>query len=93
MLVATYKLYFRQNLSGINVSKAPAFEGYWSQEVELDPKRRPVVETINGKQYNSIEVMKYNLYPQRSGNLPIPAAEISTVAQVQVSRQITFCIR
>ena len=84
MLTATYKLYFRQNLSGFNVTKAPAFDGYWSQEVELDPKRRPAIETVNGKQYNTVEILKYNLYPQRAGSLPIAAAEISTVAQVPV---------
>ncbi|MCX7058605.1 MAG: hypothetical protein NTZ79_15875, partial [Proteobacteria bacterium] len=39
MLTASYKLYFRQNLGGFNVTKAPAFDGFWSQEVELDPKR------------------------------------------------------
>jgi BatD DUF11 like domain len=84
MLTATYKLYFRQNLEGINISKAPAFDGFWSQEVELDPKRRPTIETLNGKQYNTIEVLKYNLYPQRAGNLQVPPAELSTVAQVAV---------
>jgi hypothetical protein len=84
MLTATYKLYFRQNLAAVNISKAPAFEGFWSQEVELDPKRRPTVETVNGKQYNTIEILKYNLYPQRAGKLQVAPAEISTVAQVAV---------
>jgi hypothetical protein len=84
MLTATYKLYFRQNLNGLNVSKAPAFEGFWSQEVELDPQRRPGVETYNGKQYNTVEILKYNLYPQRSGNLVVAPAEISAIAQVAV---------
>jgi len=84
MLTAAYKLYFRQNLSGFNVTKAPAFDGYWSQEVELDPKRRPTVENVNGKQYNTVEILKYNLYPQRAGALPVAGCEVSTVAQVQV---------
>jgi hypothetical protein len=84
MLTATYKLYFRQNLAGFNVTKAPAFDGFWSQEVELDPKRRPTVENINGKQYNAVDILQYNLYPQRAGNLTVPSAEISTVVQVSV---------
>ncbi|MBL0308915.1 MAG: protein BatD [Bacteroidetes bacterium] len=84
MLTASYKLYFRQNLSGYNLSKAPTFDGFWSQEVELDPKRTPSVETINGKQFNTVEVLKYNLYPQRAGSLQIAPAELSTVAQVAV---------
>lgn len=84
MLTATYKLYFRQNLTGFNVTKAPSFDGYWSQEVELDPKRRPTTEVVNGKQYNTVEIMKYNLYPQRAGALPVAGCEVNTVAQVQM---------
>lgn len=84
MLTATYKLYFRQSLTGFNVTKAPAFDGYWSQEVELSPNRRPAAEVLNGKQYNTLEILKYNLYPQRAGNLPVAGCEVNTVAQVQV---------
>lgn len=84
MLTATYKLYFRHNLSGFNVTKAPAFDGFWSQEVTLDANRTRKVETINGKQYYTVDIMKYNLYPQRDGSLTIPPAEVNAVAQVQV---------
>lgn len=83
MLTATYKLYFRQNLTGFNVTKAPAFDGFWSQEVELDPKRKQQIENYNGKQYYTLEVMKYNLYPQRDGQLTIPHAEVNTTALIQ----------
>lgn len=83
-LTVTYKLYFRQNLGGFNVTKAPAFDGFWSQEVELDPKRRQEAETVNGKQYYCIDILKYNLYPQRGGRMEIPAVEAQTVAQVAV---------
>ena len=84
MLTATYKLYFRHNLASLNLDKAPTFEGFWSQEVELDPKRRPMVETLNGKQYNVVELFKYNLYPQRSGTLKVASAQAKVVAQVEV---------
>ncbi len=91
MLTATYRLYFRQNISSPGMPKAPAFDGYWSQEVALEPNRKPGVEVINGKQYNTIDVLKYNLFPQRAGNLPISGCEMSTVAQVQVrSRSRSF---
>ena len=84
MLTATYKLYFRQNLNGYQLNKSPAFDGFLSQEVELDPKRRPTQENLNGKQYNTIELLKYNLYPQRAGNLQVASPEVNTVAQVAV---------
>ncbi|HUM46550.1 MAG TPA: BatD family protein [Chitinophagales bacterium] len=87
MLSATYRLYFRHNLNGFNLSKAPALEGFWSKEADLDPKRKQTVETVNGKQYYAIDILKYNLYPQRSGTLQISSAEISTVAQVTLRSQ------
>ncbi len=82
MLTATYKLYYRQNMAGFNVTKAPAFDGFWSQEVELDPKRKQKIETLNGKQYHTAEILQYNLYPQRAGNLTV--SSIEAVANLQV---------
>ncbi|HWB62966.1 MAG TPA: BatD family protein, partial [Chitinophagales bacterium] len=90
MVTATYRLYFRRNLDQVGVTKAPAFDGFWSQEVDLDPKRRPTVETVNGRQYHVIDILKYNLYPQRSGNMPVAAAEISTVVEVQTQQPSFF---
>ncbi|MBX7108178.1 MAG: BatD family protein [Chitinophagales bacterium] len=84
LLTATYRLYFRQNLNGFNLSKAPSLEGFWSKEVELDPNRRQTVETYNGQRYYVLDILKYNLYPQRSGILQITPAEIATSAQVVV---------
>ena len=86
MLTATYKLYISPSL-GLSISKMdkiPAFEGFLSQEVEMDPKRQPAMVIYNGKQYKEVDLFKYNLYPQRSGNVKIPNAEVSVVAQVQV---------
>lgn len=84
LLTVTYRLYFRQNLNGFNLSKAPSMEGFWSKEVELDPNRKQTVETYNGQRYYVLDILKYNLYPQRSGILQITPAEISTSAQVVV---------
>lgn len=90
MLTATYRLYFRQNLAGFNITKAPAFDGFWSQEVELDPKRKPTVEVVNGKQYHVVDILKYNLYPQRAGNLSVSSADMVTVVQVPVRSNNVF---
>lgn len=92
MLTATYRLYFRQNLGGFNITKAPAFDGYWSQEVELDPKRRPTVEVVNGKQYHVVDILKYNLYPQRAGSVPVSGSDLVTVVQVPMRGRSVFDI-
>ncbi len=84
LVTATYKLYFRQNLNGFNLIKAPSLDGFWSKEVELDQNRKQKVENYNGNQYYALDILKYNLYPQRSGTLQISPVEISTVAQVSI---------
>lgn len=84
VLTATFRLYFRQNLAGYNLNKAPLLDGFWSKEVELDPNRKQTMETINGKQYYAVDILKYTLYPQRAGELQIGAVEIATTAQVAV---------
>ncbi len=86
MLTATFKLYFRQNIAGYNLSKSPQMDGFWSKEVTLDPNRRQTVENINGKQYYAVDILKYNLFPQRTGSLQISPAEMSVTAQVTTSR-------
>ncbi|MGB3076963.1 MAG: BatD family protein, partial [Chitinophagales bacterium] len=84
LLTATYRLYFRQNLNGFTLSKAPSLDGFWSKEVELDPNRKQAVEIFNGQKYYVIDILRYNLYPQRSGTLQITPAEISTSARIVV---------
>lgn len=83
-LTATLKLYFGYPIAQLQMSKAPTFDGFWNQEVQMDPNKRPVIEEYNGKKYNVVELQKYNLSPQRSGALKITAAELATVVQVQV---------
>lgn len=86
MLTATFKLYFRQNIAGYNLSKSPQMDGFWSKEVTLDPNRRQTVENINGKQFYTVDILKYNLFPQRTGTLQVSPAELSVTVQVTTSR-------
>ena len=88
MITATYRIYCKPGIPAelTDVGKAPAFEGVWSQEVALDPKRKTTTVTLGGTQYEVYDLFKYNLYPQRVGNLKIPASEIGIVVQL-VTRQ------
>ncbi len=90
MLTATYKLYFRRDLTALNPEKVPAFEGFWSQEVEGDAKAKRKTETYNGKQYEVLELFKYNLYPQRSGALKVPSAQVKVAAVVRRQPRSAF---
>jgi hypothetical protein len=85
-VTATMKLYFRFGVGNVAIPKAPTFDGFWSQEVQMpkEPKRK--TETVNGQQYNVVDLQVYNLYPQRVGDLKVTPAELDLVVQAPVGR-------
>ncbi len=83
-LTATLKLYFNYSIAQLQISKALGVEGFWNQEVQLEPNQKPRIEEYNGKKYNVIDLQKFNLFPQRSGTLKISPAELSTIVQMQL---------
>lgn len=82
-VLAAIKLYRRITLVGLNDAKFPAFNGFWTQELNAEnyPQQR---ETISGKIYESVVLREYLLYPQQAGALTIEPAEVEAVAQVVV---------
>ncbi|MFN8277272.1 MAG: BatD family protein [Chitinophagales bacterium] len=83
-ITATLKLYFKLNINQPGITKAPSFNGFWSQEIELPKDRRPQIENLNGEQFYAVELQKFNLYPQKAGALQITPAELNMLVTVQV---------
>ena len=79
---AILKLYSRVSLAGSEGSKMPAFNGFWSQQVDIE--QGPFRETFNNKAYEVYNIAEYLLYPQQGGTLTIDPAELTVVAQVMV---------
>ena len=79
---AILKLYSRANIAGSESSKMPAFNGFWSQQVDIE--QGPFRETLNGKVYEAYNIAEYLLYPQQGGTITIEPAELTVVAQVMV---------
>ena len=77
---AVLRLYSRVENIYTESSKLPAFNGFWSQQ--LDAKQGPFRETYNGKIYNVYNLAEYLLYPQQGGTITIEPAEMTIVAQV-----------
>ncbi len=77
------KLYYRVSIAGLNNARFPSFNGFWSQEMDVEnrPSHR---ETLNGKIYECSVLREFLLYPQQSGLLTIDPAEVEAVAQVVV---------
>ena len=87
-LTATLRLYYRLNFGQTQLSKTPTFDGFWSQEIQFAQNQNPRgTETINGVQYYTIDVQKFNLFPQRSGELSVSPAEMDMIVQIQVQRK------
>lgn len=85
---AILKLYSRVNIAGSESSKMPTFNGFWSQQ--LDIEQGPFRETLNGKVYEAYNIAEYLLYPQQGGTLTIEPAELTVVAQVVVQSNRGF---
>lgn len=82
-LRATLRLYSRvDNIAGVESSKMPTFNGFWSQQ--LDVEQGPFNETLDGKPYRVFNIASYLLYPQQDGTLTIGSAEMTVVAQIVV---------
>ncbi len=85
---AILKLYSRVNLAGSEGAKMPAFNGFWSQQIDID--QGPFRETLNNKVYEVYNIAEYLLYPQQGGTLTIEPAELTVVAQVMVKSNRSF---
>ncbi|MEI6817593.1 MAG: BatD family protein [Bacteroidota bacterium] len=86
-ILATYKVYAKVQLNGGGLTKAPAFNGFWSQKV--DQNNHPVREreVLDGVPYDVYTVEKNILYPQRSGVLELESEEGEFNVLVQSRRR------
>lgn len=84
-LHVTYKLYTRVPFVDYSFEAAPAFNGFWAQD--LTRKRNNVQsnrETFNGKVYETYVLGDWLLYPQQAGTLAIEPMGMTVVAQIVV---------
>ncbi len=88
-LLLTYKLYF----AGLDIAqftnntRLPEFEGFLKQEFTIDDIQTEL-EHYNGRNYQTAVLYQTLLYPQRSGDITIDAAQFEAVLRVQVRQQV-----
>ncbi len=83
----TFKLYTRVDNIGAEGSKMPSFNGFWTQEIEVEPQRQR--EALGNKIYSSQVLREYLLFPQATGTLTIEPFSLDIVAQLRVKRPST----
>ncbi|MDR0715000.1 MAG: BatD family protein [Bacteroidales bacterium] len=88
-ITATLKLFSKVNISNLNSLKAPGFEGFYKQELEVPPLRNLVKETVNGETYGTGVLQQFVLFPQKSGTLTISpcSLEAGVVQRVQTNNR------
>ncbi len=84
------KIYTRADLAGVQNARYPAFNGFWSQELDLVGEWRQ--ETYNNKLYNTQVIREFLIFPQQAGTLSIEQFALSVVARIvtQGQRQSIF---
>ena len=91
-VTATLKLYQRVNIAGFEDVKFPAFNGFWSQEVQAPSNIDFHRESIDDKIYNAAVLRSWNLVPQKSGEVTIDPAELVCLVNVRTQRRPTGSI-
>jgi hypothetical protein len=89
-LIATFKIYDRAGLKGINPTKFPSFTGFYSVDIKLPSQISLDREYVNGKLYNTGIIKQTILFPQQSGTLTIDPSEVECVILQKIGKQRNF---
>lgn len=85
--LVTYKLYSRYSQLNYELSKAPTFNGFYTEDIALANKPNGEQENINGQNYLTAEIKKVLVFPQKSGKLEIPSIELNCVVRQRLQAQ------
>lgn len=86
--LVTYKIYSKVDLVDIQSPKFPDFKGFMVQEIDLPQNKRISLENYKGKNYNTVILRQYLLYPQKSGTLKIDPMTCDAVVRVRSQARV-----
>ncbi|MGB0807170.1 MAG: BatD family protein [Salibacteraceae bacterium] len=87
-IVATYKLYNKAQLRGIEAQRMPEFNGFYTTDIELNNQNNRTREIINGVPFDVFTLKKTILIPQKSGELNLIPLEIDAIVQIQGEKAV-----
>ncbi len=87
-IIATYKLYNKASLRGIEAQRMPEFDGFYTSDIEINNNNNRSREVINGVPFDVFILKKTILIPQKSGELTLIPLEIDAIVQVQGSKAV-----
>ncbi len=89
-IVATVKLFTRQDIAGINEIKFPRFDGFLKVDLDTPPLTSLQRETIDGVVYGTGVIQQFLLYPQITGEITIEPVQISVLVRQKTGRRDPF---
>jgi len=82
-ILVTYKLYTLLDVVQCNPKKMIDFNGFMKQDIDQPTNKQFALEHFNGKNYTSVVLFKFLLYPQHSGVLELEKWNFEAVVQVK----------
>jgi hypothetical protein len=66
-----YRLFTRVGVSGLQLQNSPPLNGFWVEDLEVQPDPAGTRVTVNGREYLEYVVKKQALFPTATGRLSI----------------------
>ena len=84
-VTAVLKLYTRIRHE-TNFVDLPQFSGFWNTSFDVDDEEYRT-ETVDGRQYKTLVIGRYALFPQRTGEVTISPIKLRSRVQIETRRQ------
>ncbi|MCF8242705.1 MAG: BatD family protein [Melioribacteraceae bacterium] len=75
-ITITYKLYTRLNISSPQISKLPAYKGFWAEDLESSNNISFDIEMYEGERFRVATIKRVALFPTQSGDLSVTPFEL-----------------
>ena len=85
----TFRLYTTLNVVNYGKIQFPEFEGFMVEEVDVPMNQQLQMERYNGRNYYTADLRKTLLFPQRAGEITIPAGSLEMVFSVPSGRKVS----
>ena len=85
----TFRLYTTLNVVNYGKIQFPEFEGFMVEEVDVPMNQQLQMERYNGRNYYTADLRKTLLFPQRAGEITIPAGSLEMIFSVPSGRKVS----
>lgn len=85
-LIATYKLYFNNQINSPNIASLPSFDGFISSEINLNNERQTSKGSYKGQYFNEYVLKQYVLTPNKSGNIKLDPFKLDINVEIPTGK-------